>query len=349
MRKCVFPIHLLLYLLMGLLLCYEIMSFTEYTETRVGICYDVWYRGQENDSSWNKTLIVDIPYLGYYNSCDVGVIQQHLTWFKELDLDFAFMPWDGENSFTDAAIRVVFETAKEFEFNRTKFAICVQPYNETENGYNYTRIYDYVYDTFVSAHPKIYYYHLGKPLILFFNAPYLTPNGNYSKDPRFTVITFGISEYADWLYENFSPNFRGSSLGNRSFPVIPRFDETNFNVSERPGQYRRDANFTEGLYDELWEKAIECAKFYEIDVITIQCWNEYAERSNIEPHYDATADVDPFFLYNKTKNYICQLRGLEKIRQENWRIPRTLVFVVTTMIGGVVLVFTYSLRKNGLD
>jgi len=55
---------------------------------------------------------------------------------------------------------------------------------------------------------------------------------------------------------------------------------------------------------EEWKKALDAVKNNEVDVITISWWNEYAERTNIEPHYDFTAlDKNPFFLYNKTKTY----------------------------------------------
>lgn len=46
-----------------------------------------------------------------------------------------------------------------------------------------------------------------------------------------------------------------------------------------------------------------------IDVITIASWNEYAERSNIEPHIDATAlNKDPYYLFNLTKYYIAKIK-----------------------------------------
>ena len=69
----------------------------------------------------------------------------------------------------------------------------------------------------------------------------------------------------------------------------------------------------EYLYDQQWQKALDCNIQNAIDLITITSWNEFPERTAIEPHHDATAsNQDPYFLYNKTMNYISQLHRLSR-------------------------------------
>jgi hypothetical protein len=74
-----------------------------------------------------------------------------------------------------------------------------------------------------------------------------------------------------------------------------------------------DSDLTQGIYDREWENATRLLEARKIDTIMITSWNEYPERTAIEPHYDATAyDDDPYFLYNKTKDHISQIRQLSR-------------------------------------
>ena len=91
--------------------------------------------------------------------------------------------------------------------------------------------------------------------------------------------------------------------------VTPRYDESN--LPDRPGNVTVDINLNQGTYDNEWTNAIELWKQGKIDIILISSWNEYPERTAIEPHYDATSsNTDPYFLYNKTHSYISQIRQL---------------------------------------
>jgi hypothetical protein len=69
----------------------------------------------------------------------------------------------------------------------------------------------------------------------------------------------------------------------------------------------------EYLYAEQWSQAFNYSRQNAIDYVTITTWNEFPERTAIEPHFDATASShDPYFLYNATRNYIAQLKGLDR-------------------------------------
>jgi hypothetical protein len=63
--------------------------------------------------------------------------------------------------------------------------------------------------------------------------------------------------------------------------------------------------------DSEWKNAIQNWTEGKIDTILISTWNEYPERTAIEPHYDNTSyNPDPYLLYNTTKDYINQIHQL---------------------------------------
>jgi len=58
------------------------------------------------------------------------------------------------------------------------------------------------------------------------------------------------------------------------------------------------------------KSAIQLWKEGRVDTILITSWNEYVERTAIEPHHDATAtNSDSWFLYNETKYYIDKINA----------------------------------------
>jgi hypothetical protein len=284
---------------------------------QVGVFYYVWYDPAES-VSWEYPKICDKPILGYYNSCDSMVIQQHLTWMSDLRINFAIISWWGFynqtdwSSFINNATYQVFKTARE---NITNVKLCIMvepfnspPYNKTDNPtYDYTGIYDYINRTFVQPYPTNYYKYEEKPLVCFFNDQYLTPNPNVIRNGDFTVKIVGGDTYADWIYLDLIKDLVSEpTVRNRQVSVTPRFDDSRF----RSPQHTNDTDLTEGVYDKGWQRAISLTRSNAIDVVTICSWNEYPERTAIEPHWDADAyDHNPYFLYNKTKQYIFELKG----------------------------------------
>jgi hypothetical protein len=254
---------------------------------------------------------VDKPVLGYYNSDNLGVLRSHIYWFDDLGIDFVMIPWQGVNNnpYVNQNTHLFFEVLKSCS-KHVRACICIE---KTGAETNETELYNYISDEFVAQYPNNYYYHKGKPLIIFFSVDSTIFNASdpLKKDSRFTTVTMGISEQDDWLYQNinypekgFPPNYGGESPRCGHIPVIPRYDDTHITNPPRPSQYCCDPQLT-WLFDAEWKKALDAVKNNEVDVITISWWNEYAERTNIEPHYDYTAlNKDPFFLYNKTKTYI---------------------------------------------
>jgi hypothetical protein len=332
-KASIFPLFLFVFSLM-------IYPVHASTSVEVGVYYYVWY-DPSTPVSWEYPKIHDQPILGFYNSCDSEIIKQHFAWMSELHIDFAILSWWGINHFTDNASKQVFEVAKENVTN-VKLCVMIEPYNETEDGYNYSQLYDHVYDAFVSPYPTVYYQYghydaygtyFYKPLLLFYNGAYLTPN-EFPKDDRFTILVVGHSDYANWIYEDVRKTYADYPWPNEPIPrerqvsILPRFDD----------YYVRSPNYTidsklEWLYDSQWKRALDYAQKGKVNLVTIVSWNEYPERTAIEPHYDSTAvNRDPYFLFSKTEQYIAELKGIKTDSELWYNNPRTYAITAGVII-----------------
>jgi hypothetical protein len=325
--------------------------------------YNVWFTMDwENDPN-----VIDKPILGYYKSNNVSVLLQHVKWFAELDIDFVIVNWQGiyYNPPCNENAKLFFQIlANYLGTHRIQAAICVQI---TGNWTDETEIYDYVWDNFVTKYQQFYYHYQGKPLILFFSECSTIYNRTdpLQKDPRFTVISMGVKSYDDWLYNaiyypertNENPwcgvkNWEGVSPRCRHIPVTPRFDERFItqNPQDRPPPigYYVDPELT-WLYDAEWKKALEAVKENQVDVITISWWNEFAERSQIEPCYDATAQsTDPYFIFNKTKYYISKLREATLTTKYLYPNQKTYMAIFISVIFWIAVIgkFAHKNSKN---
>lgn len=278
---------------------------------QVGTFYYDWY-DPASAVSWEYPKIQDNPVLGYYNSCDPAIIQQHLNWLSDLHVDFIVVSWWGMynqsdwHSFINNSTVQIFQVARA-NFTNVKVAVMVEPFNES-GTYNFSEIYDWIYANLVEQYPTIYFEVDRKPLLCFFNGENMTSPDVFKKDNRFTVKIVGNDQNAEWLYDCVTQksNPTPPTPRDRQISVSPRFDD--FYVRENNETV--DAKL-EYLYAQQWQKALDYTKQNAIDFITITTWNEYPERTAIEPHYDATAsNHDPYYLYNKTNEYISQVHLL---------------------------------------
>jgi hypothetical protein len=143
-------------------------------------------------------------------------------------------------------------------------------------------------------------------VICFFNNQNLTDNGSIPVDERFNTILVGQQNYTQWIYMDLNP-YDYRDLGQNQISVTPRYDESN--LSDRPGHVVVDSDLTQGVYDREWKNAIQLFRNGSVNTILISTWNEFPERTAIEPHHDATAvNQSTDFLYDKTKYYIAQIR-----------------------------------------
>jgi hypothetical protein len=180
--------------------------------------------------------------------------------------------------------------------------------------YNFPIVYDYVYDTSVTPFQSIYFHFLDKPLIVLYNQQdYFTPNGTYPKDDRFTTRISGHQNYTDWVYWSFDDQ---SSMPqpyipegqpvckNEEIDVCPRYDDSH----QRNPSSTFDATYEQGYYDKQWNKAITEANSSNVVIIMISTWNEYHERTQIEPCHDSTSAYNSSYIYNLTGYYRSLIR-----------------------------------------
>jgi len=271
---------------------------------KVGVYYYAWYSG-----NWTRdhSNCIDIPVLGYYNSSSQQLITNHTIWLNELGVDFMIMSWWGIDCPSDKNIKLWFARPE----TRPEIAIMIEPYDEShgQNGYNFTAMYNYIYTNYAtkSRYFKLY----GRPLLCFFNGVNLTKNGYVPPDDRFdrfVMRIIGHSNYVNWVYCSFGKF--GEYCGRREqelcmdgeMSVIPRL---NFS------KYSFDPTYAEGLYQYEWGNVLNRARCGGVNIVMIATWNEYAERSQIEPTIDRTSAFadDPYYLFKLTKSYIATLKN----------------------------------------
>lgn len=273
---------------------------------KIGVYYYPWYVG--NWSIYHKNC-PDTPVLGQYDSSNLSVIVQHLNWFEQLGINFVIFSWWGKYSPSDNNTDLILSQIAK-NYTNIQFFIMVEPfgrgwneaYNASTGAYNFTLIYNYIYDTYVTKFGSNCFNLNGNPVIGFYDdaSKNLTRNG-IPVDSRFTLRLIGCQSNDDWEYQVPDPSLSAQPVcRDGEISVSPRYDAN--------GWYE-DVNYTQGLYDQQWIKAINEAKQGKVDIITIISWNEFAERTQIEPAWDTTSAFkdNPFYLFNKTENYIKSL------------------------------------------
>lgn len=277
----------------------------------------------KNEGHWNGTLppsdpnplawkTVDEPILGFYNSSDPRVVKQHLEWFKELGIGFLIVPWFGSGTLggnlfnEDGATETIFKTIQE-----NNYPIQVVIMVEEFSNYNFQEIYDYIYAKYANIYTNEYFKLSTKPLVCWWNHPNVTgtygnPNvTNIQKilgDSRFDARIVGHDDYVNW--SAWRPNslaWQGNSTDPRpsqdGFVCIePRYDDSHIG-----GNSTFDEDYSQSLYERQWNWTLEHQA--DIRIVAIYSWNEYHERSQIEPHNNSDGKyvLTPF---NKTYHYI---------------------------------------------
>jgi hypothetical protein len=318
---------------------------------KVGLFYYVWYQGVYGSGHWNGTppndpnslrwKVVDEPVLGFYNSSDPKVIKQHLNWFEELGVDFLIISWWGPNSFEDNATKTIFSVVKEYNYP-IQITIMVEAYNWS-GIYDFKTIYDYINHTYVVPYPNIYMKLYGLPLVCFWNdninmTATLANREAIHNVTGFTARIVGQSYYVDWYawrpcstdqdsvgYPNIFPK-----LSMDGFTCIePRYDDSHIG-----GTQTFDENYSEGMYDQQWRTVQEYANQGNLSIVAIYSWNEYHERSQIEPNIgpDGQYDLLPFY---KTCHYIQIIHTISTIPE----FPSLLIlppFMIVTLLAMMV-------------
>lgn len=284
---------------------------------KVGTYYYVWYGNGSTGlgpAHWNDSSnkVVDTPDIGFYDSNSNVTLYEQLRQMIAIHIDFVLISWWGAGNFTDSSNHYIDDNAKKvFQVIKDnnlsiQAAILFEPFNQSSGVYNFPVVYDYVYDTFVTAFQTIYFHFLDKPLIVLYNQQdHFTPNGTYPKDDRFTTRISGHQNYTDWVYWSFDDESsmsqpylpRGQPVcKNEEIDVCPRYDDSH----QRNPNSTFDVTYEQGYYDKQWSKAITEANSGNVSIIMISTWNEYHERTQIEPCTDSTSAYSSSYIYDLT-------------------------------------------------
>ncbi|MEM4847282.1 MAG: hypothetical protein QW794_05960, partial [Thermosphaera sp.] len=81
------------------------------------------------------------------------------------------------------------------------------------------------------------------------------------------------------------------------------------------------------FYRKQWEWILKNAD--KVSIVMITSWNEYHERTQIEPSF-SNQTADPWFLYNTTKEYIALLK--QRNMAVNFALVIATVFVTAFIV-----------------
>jgi hypothetical protein len=195
--------------------------------------------------------------------------------------------------------------------------IMVEGFNES-GTYDFNYIKSYIYTNFYSAYPNEEFFlnNNPRPLLCWWNQRNMTdPPTNRaiidnSSDALFYNRIVGQSSYVDWYAWrpcSVDPNETPVINSNDGVVVIePRYDGSH--IGQGAGSVF-DPTYSQGLYDKQWNYILENTE--KIKCVIIYSWNEYHERSQIEPKNDSTSIYnDPYYIQNKTKSYIDKLNSI---------------------------------------
>lgn len=263
---------------------------SEREDIKVGFYYYVWYGKGLGGRHWNDSdvaTVVDEPILGYYSSQENSTIKQHLDWFKEMNVSFLIISWWGPDSYEDISTKIIFSLVKQYDYP-IEIAIMVEAYNWS-GIYDFNAICDYINSTYAVPYASNFMKLEGLPLVCFFND---NINMTRTEDNRTAIRSVagvtprivGHSDYVDWWAGEAANHTEAPQpkLSRDGFVgILPSYDDTHLPNNTNTTY---DINYTEDLYRKQWEEALDLNNGTGVNFVGIYSWNEYHERSAVEPH-----------------------------------------------------------------
>lgn len=310
----------------------------DFSVVDVGVYYYPWWSDTASGAK-NWSFCVDRPLLGFYDSDNVTVIGQHIAWLEELHVDFVILSWWGNNSFSDNCSKIFFDCLQN---NYTWIKGCLMV--ESLGVLDYAGVYSYVYDNFVEPYSECYYtaedgWGNIEPLLLFYN--WAGMESDLPSNSSWATKISGHNSYVDWVYHDavdvwkstYEPKIRG-----RCFPIMPRYDER-FCMPYRDTQYTKDTAYEDGWFADQWVEFSDCITTDRIDWLTICSFNEFEERSGIEPCEDRESEYGDWYIFNMTKENILRIKGLSDVTIEGggiwYKSPFTFGIVIFAIVFGL--------------
>jgi hypothetical protein len=339
---------LLLILALSLFRFPSIAKASTNNEIKVGVFYYPWYdgkgyhcNGHPSDYGINLTdtwwRVIDVPVLGntsnstycMYASDNVTVIKQHLDWFRDAGIDFGIISWWGPNSFEDNHTNILF-TVTSSHAPWFRWVISIE--GGTQKDWHEWK--DWVYENYTKKYRQIWLNdpEENKPFLFWMNSDITNDNDtrqSIEKDNDFSIRILGQADYSDW--KTWTPYSYGGSTSafppslNEFMCVMPRYDERGLAPDRNRcadkclngSDWENVDPLNEPLYDYQWKEVLSNASAGKIKYVSIATWNDFTERTQIEPCYDNTSAYGDYstFLLDKTRYYTSQLRHISLQRQ----------------------------------
>jgi hypothetical protein len=313
----------------------------------VGAFLYLWYgynyttsawTGGFDTSHWNDSssgIVSDRPIQGYYSTMDNDTISSQIAEMEQAGIDFAVVSWWGWGVYSFSNPSLTNQSAASIDratlnlfrlvssdFPTFKLSIMVDAFNEGSlSAQNYSYVYRYIDDHFYSKYPDTVLNDeaSGTPYLFWFNPldPYgVSLNDSFVNEVvgnnPYVNVTFwrAPSEYLQGHQNQIMSNYEGNPdiSSNGIVSIIPRYDDRGlFEAGGRSSYMRFDVSYNLSLYQSEWNYVLNHSR---VNMVLIYSWNEYHERSEIEPHYDNTSSsVFPFYLTDLTKYYATKFEG----------------------------------------
>jgi hypothetical protein len=177
-------------------------------------------------------------------------------------------------------------------------------------------------------------------------------------DDRFESRIIGDMDYVDWYWwfpNNGRPEQHDPLLGKVSqrsildggqTTVEPRYDDSRLGLDPYSGEVRNttdDPDYSRGQYQAQWDIANDWIKNGQCHIVLIGTWNDYTERTQIEPCFDSTSFAeDPFYLLNITRANVFSYPSTN---------TTVLLLIVSGLLGaiiasGIVSFYFLKIRKK---
>ncbi|MEM3590798.1 MAG: mannosyltransferase family protein [Candidatus Bathyarchaeia archaeon] len=300
-KKALLLLLLMLTIFWGISTYSYLSRYYQERDICVGIFYYAWYGEKRHWNDCEDNAVIDQPYTryyqGYYSSLNETVVYSQLKLIEMANIDFLLVSWFYPGSYEDQATKLLFEVTRKNNLN-VKIALMIEPIDDYDvNATKLEQIKTYIMENYVKPYKQHYFHWEGKPLLAFF-VP-LNPTRN---DPEYSFKVIGEQPYADWPYWSVPPKITEDGVTS----VLPRYDDSRL---PRERKIVIDETYREELYNEQWRFILNNKD--KLKLVLIATWNEYHERTMIEPHIDATADPEfyfPDYLYQKTCEYVKLLK-----------------------------------------
>jgi hypothetical protein len=289
---------------------------SQQNNVKFGLFYYSWYNGVSRNSNnetvwqghWNGTpsgqpdstvwTVIDQPLLGFYNSSDPNIIKQHLNWFKLLGIDFLIVSWwgmppydYGQEAHVDNAVKELYSIDNSTSSD-IKIVLMVEGFNETADNYDFGYIRNYIKTNYTDVYPNLCLRIGTLPLLCWYNAANMTGTVDKPRPDRIAQIHDNSSSFADRILGHNSYvdwyAWTPSTVNDSTIPVLkngftviePRYDYSHINNS----YLAYDPTYSEDLYGSQWNQVKSWIHTQSVEYVAIYSWNEYHERSMIEPH-----------------------------------------------------------------